>query len=182
MCKVIEYKLIEGFDDYAVSTDGKVWTLDYNHTGKMKELKPNPIKGGYLQVCLYNGDTRVMKLVHRLVSEAFIANPENKPEVNHKDEVKTNNCVDNLEWCTGEYNRNYGTRNERAAKTLTNRKDRSTPVVCLETAVVYPSTCEASRQTGVNQRHISECCNGKLKTAGGFHWGRFVEGNNPIYS
>ena len=182
MCKVIEYKLIDGFEDYMVSSEGKVWSLNYGRTGKMKELKPNTIKGGYLQVCLCNGDTRVMKLVQRLVAEAFIPNPNNRPQVNHIDQKKTNNCVENLEWCTADYNNNYGDRNERAAKTLTNRKDRSTPVVCLETAVVYPSTHEASRQTGVNQRHISECCNGKLKTAGGFHWAKSVEGEKPIYS
>lgn len=178
---VVEYKLIEGFDDYMVSSDGKVWSLNYSRTGKMKELKPIPGRGGYLRVDLWTNGQMAHKLVHRLVAEAFVANPYNRPEVNHIDEVKTNNCVENLEWCTVEYNRNYGTRNARSAKARTNHKTLSTPVVCLETGEVYPSVHEAERQTGINQSNITKCLNGKLKTTGGFHWGKFIEGDNPIY-
>ena len=175
---VVEFKLIEGYGDYMVSSDGKVWSLKY---GKMKERKPTPDRGGYLRVSLYTNARRAHKRVHRLVAEAFIFNPDNLPEVNHKDEDKTNNCVDNLEWCTAEYNSNYGTRNERVAKTHINHKAFSIPVVCLETGEVYPSAHEASRQTGINQQNISACLNGKLKSAGGFHWARFDEGDNSIY-
>ena len=177
MCKVVEYELIEGYPDYMVSSDGKVWSLKY---GK-KELKPMPNNRGYLYVYLCTNGRRAKKSIHRLVDEAFITNPDNLPQVNHEDEDKTNNCVDNLEWCTAEYNRNYGTRNERAGKALTNHKDLSVSVVCLETGEVYPSMCEASRQTCINLGRISECCNGKRKTAGGFHWAKFIEGENPIY-
>lgn len=171
MCKVVEYKLIEGYPDYMVSSDGKVWSLNYHHTGKMKELKPW-MTSGYLYVGLWNDNTLIKKRVHRLVAEAFIDNPDNLPQVNHKDEDKTNNSVGNLEWCTAEYNLNYGARNERSAKTLTNHKAFSIPVVCLETGVVFPSAHEASRQTGIDQRNISACCNGKQKTAGGYHWAK----------
>lgn len=167
MCKVIEYKLIEGYPDYMVSSDGKVYSLK---NGKKEELKTRIEKRGYMDVPLYTNSQCVRKRVHRLVAEAFITNPDNLPQVNHKDEDKTNNCVENLEWCTAEYNNNYGAHNERVAKTLTNRKDCSVPVVCLETSEVYSSVCEASRQTGINRGHISSCCNGKLKTAGGYHW------------
>ena len=181
MCKVVEYKLIEGYDNYMVSSDGKVWSLNYNHTGEMKELKPILDKDSYLRVNLYTNGRHVFKRVHRLVAEAFVANPENKPEVNHEDEDKMNNCDDNLGWCDRNYNNNYGTRNERSAKTQTNRKDLSVPVVCSETGEIYPSSREASRQTGIDRRNISSCCNGKLKTAGGFHWAKFIEGDNSIY-
>lgn len=182
MCKVIENKIIEGYPNYMVSSDGKVWSLNYNHTGEIKELKPMPDKDGYLHVCLCANGQKARKIVHRLVAQAFIANPDSLPQVNHKDEIKTNNSVENLEWCTAEYNNNYGDHNERAAKTRTNHPAMSTPVVCLETGVVYPSAMEASRQTGIHQGHISECIKGKRKSAGGCHWAKFVEGENPIYS
>lgn len=166
MCEVVEYKLIEDFPDYMVSSDGKVWSLKH---GKMKELKPKTDRG-YLRVGLWNNGRRVFKLIHRLVAESFIDNPDNLPQVNHKDEVKTNNCVENLEWCNAEYNHNYGTRNDRAAKAHINHKAFSVPVVCVETGVVYPSVREAERQTDIKWQNISACCNGKQKTAGGFHW------------
>lgn len=175
---VIEYKLIEGFGDYIVSSDGKVYSLKH---GKMKEKKPWVNKSGYLDVLLWANGRHVHKLIHRLVARAFISNPDNLPEVNHKDEVKTNNCVGNLEWCTSEYNKNFGSRGERVAKALINHPDLSVPVVCLETGVVYPSVSEASRQTGVHYQHISNCCNGKRQTAGGYHWARFIKGDNQIY-
>ena len=178
MCKVVEYKLIEGFDDYMVSSDGKMWSLK---RGKMKELKPVPNKRGYLRVCLCTNGRRVCKLVHRLVARAFKSNPDNLPEVNHKDENKTNNSEENLEWCTLEYNRGYGTRNERAGKAHINHPDMSVMVVCIETGDVYPSTKEVERRTGIYCSHISACLNGKQQTAGGFHWARFLKGDNPIY-
>lgn len=166
MCEVVEYKLIKDFPDYMVSSDGKVWSLKH---GKMKELKPQTDRG-YLHVGLYINGRRVMKRVHRLVSEAFIDNPENLPQVNHKDEVKTNNCVENLEWCTAEFNSNWATRNERMAKARINHPDLSTKVLCIEIGTVYPSVSEASRQTNITRENISKCCDGKRKTAGDFHW------------
>lgn len=169
MCEVIEFKLIKDFPDYMVSSDGKVWSLNYNGTGKMKELKPQTVRG-YLRVGLYINGRQVFKRVHRLVAEAFIDNPDNLPQVNHKDEVKTNNCVENLEWCNAKYNNNWATRNERLAKARINHPDLSTKVLCIETGTVYPSAHEAERQTDIYQTHISACCNGKQKTAGGFHW------------
>lgn len=175
---VVEYKLIEAFEDYMVSSDGKVYSLK---RGKMKEMKPGLNKGGYLNVVLCSNGRHVTKSIHRLVSEAFIANPDNLPEVNHKDEVKTNNCVDNLEWCTSDYNNNYGDHNEKVSKANINHPAKSTPVVCVETGEVYPSVREAERQTGVNNMSISFCLNGKRKTAGGYHWARFIKGDNLIY-
>ena len=178
MYEVVEYKLIEGYDDYMVSSDGKVWSLKY---GKMKELRPRADRDGYLRVCLCINGRRVEKRIHRLVAQAFVTNPDDEPEVNHKDEDKTNNSMENLEWCSRDYNCNFGSRNERVAKAHVNHKFFSKPVVCLETGVVYPSTREASRQTGTNQSSISSCLSGRYKTAGGYHWARFVEGKNPIY-
>ena len=73
-------------------------------------------EGGYPEISLYKDGLRKQKLIHRLVAEAFISNPNDFPEVNHKDENKKNNCVENLEWCTSEYNTNYGTLIERLSK------------------------------------------------------------------
>lgn len=84
---------------------------------KKKEslLKFEVCKNGYLRVNLNTDGGRKHFLVHRLVAEAFIPNPQNMPQINHKDEDKTNNSVDNLEWCDAKYNNNYGERTKRAS-------------------------------------------------------------------
>lgn len=96
-----------------------------NELGEVKSkrgiLKPKPTKWGYLQVGLYKNGVCKNFSVHRLVAKAFIPNPDNLLEVNHKDENKLNNTVENLEWCTRKYNINYGSHNERMAFTNSNR-------------------------------------------------------------
>ena len=121
-----EWRPIEGYEGlYEVSSYGRVRSLDryvktcyeaYKlHKGKI--LSPAKDKNGYLKVNLCcNGKHNTIR-VHKLVAQAFIPNPDNLPEVNHKDEVKTNNNVDNLEWCDRSYNISYGTRTERQKKT-----------------------------------------------------------------
>ena len=101
----------------------------------------------------------------------FIPNPNNLPEVNHKDEDKTNNNVENLEWCTREYNINYGTALQRIGETqkLTNPNKKA--VLCIETGEVYFSTQEVSRQTDINNTSISKVCNGKRKNCWRFSLG-----------
>lgn len=98
------WKKVKEFCEYEVSNMGRV------RKGE-KILKAQKDSGGYMYVALrHNNDKPVNRSIHRLVAIAFIPNPDNLPQVNHKDETKTNNNLDNLEWCTAKYNRNYGTK------------------------------------------------------------------------
>ena len=111
------WKDIRGYEGkYQVSNIGNVRSLNYRGVkGKVKRLKTECNNCGYILVFLYKECKPKGYSVHRLVAEAFIPNPNNLPQVNHKDENKANNCVWNLEWCTREYNRNYGTCPQRVS-------------------------------------------------------------------
>lgn len=158
---------------YEVSNYGNVRSLNYNHTGKERILKPIKDSSGYPQVNLYKNGKRKMFQVHRLECEAFIPNPDNLSQVNHKDENKENNRVENLEWCTAGYNVNYGTRNKRIADKNRNGK-LSIPVLQYslngEFIREFPSTMQAQRDLGFDNSNISKCCNGKLNSAYGYKW------------
>ena len=132
-----------------------------------------------MQVALYFGDgRRKLEHIHRLMALTYIPNTEHLPQVNHIDENKLNNSVDNLEWCSQKYNINYGDRTARAARTtskvLTNRKDQSRPVLQFtlggEFIKEYPSRLEAQRQTGIKATQIGRVCKGteSFKSAGGY--------------
>ena len=158
-----EMKDIVGYEgEYAITRDGNVWSYKSN-----KFLKPRLI-GGYHQVNLYKDGKKKDLYIHRLVADAFIPNPDNLPQVNHKDEDKSNNCVENLEWCDAKYNANYGTRTERVINKI------SIPVYCVELDKVFKSGKEAAKELGISNQNITSCCKGKLKTTGGYHW-RYAE-------
>ena len=161
------WRAIAGYEGlYEVSDLGRVKSLKH---GKEKILKPWKTNNGYLHVIIFKDGHRKQTLVHRIVAEAFIPNPNNLTTVNHKDEVKTNNTVTNLEWMSMKDNLNYGTRNKRITESLSKQVqmfDKSTG----ELLATFPSTNEAGRVTGINQSNISECCNGKRKSACGYIW------------
>lgn len=163
------WKKIEDYENYEVSNYGRVKSLNYNRTGKEKILKTGVIEG-YLVVGLCKEGVQKNHLVHRLVASAFIENPNNYPIINHKNEIKTDNTIQNLEWCTHFYNINYGTRTERSVQSRINNKKQSKQVLCVETGIIYPSAREVYRQLGFNCSHICSCCNGKRKTCNGYNW------------
>ena len=164
------WKAIAGYEGlYEVSDLGRVKSLGNNKTRKDKILKPVNNNHGYLRVCLCKDCHTKRLLVHRLVADAFVPNPQGLETVNHKDEVKNNNTASNLEWMSKKDNLNYGTRNKRVGESLSKQVqmfDKSTG----ELLASFPSTREAERVTGIANPNISSCCNGKSKSAGGYIW------------
>lgn len=162
------WKDIEGYEGlYQISTLGKVKSLKYN---KEKILKPGKDTNGYLMVVLCKNGKQKECSVHRLVAQTFIHNPnsEHYTQVNHIDENKTNNTIENLEWCTSKYNSNYGSRIERISKS------KSKPVIGINKIngyiVEYQSATEVERCLGISQKNITTCCKGKRNSAGGYRW------------
>ena len=162
------YKDIKNYEGkYQVSNLGQIMSLNYRNTGKHKLMSPVEDKDGYFRVCLYKDEKRKSFHIHRLVAEHFLPNPDNLPQVNHRDENKQNNSVDNLEWCSNEYNVNYGKRNQKCAKAL------SKTVLQFSKSGEFIREWESineCRRNGFNQGNICKCCNGKLKSSFGYIW------------
>ena len=168
---------VKGYEGlYQVSDQGRVKSLERTFINKIgreryvKEcfLKPGADGGGYLRVGLCDGEKRKTFKVHRLVCEAFHENPDNKPQVNHINEIKTDNRASNLEWATARENSNFGTRNERLGKAQSKPVGQYTLDGDLIKA--WQSTNEVQRQTGFSQGNISLAANGKYKQAYGYIW------------
>ena len=181
------WKEIKGYEGrYQISSLGRVKSLNYNKTGKEDILSPGNIRG-YLHVRLSKEGKSKPFQVHRLVALHFIPNPNNYPEVNHKDENKQNNTVDNLEWCDRKYNCNYGTRTQRSSesrkgcthtenskrKISQNHADfsgsknpRARKVQCITTEEIFNCIQEGADYYHINRNCISACCVGRQKTGG----------------
>lgn len=159
---------IPGYEKlYAATEDGEIFSYR-----SQKFLKQSKDGCGYSKVILYKDGTRKTCKVHRLIALTYLENPLNLPCVNHKDECKTNNCVENLEFCDAKYNNNYGTRNERAAKSLQKK------VQCIETEEIYESLKEAAKSNFISVSHLSNHLVGRRKSAGGLHWRYYEEQEN----
>ena len=172
-----EWRDVIGYEGlYQVSNLGRVKSMYDERHKKYRELILTPFMNdnGYFRVGLCKDGEKKVFLVHRLVAMTFIPNPENLPEVNHKDEDKTNDVVSNIEWCDRKYNIKYGTRNKRISEALTNGKlskrvlqiNKDTGEVIME----WPSAHEVERQLGYSNAHISKCCLGKYSQVYGFKW------------
>ena len=146
---------------YQISNKGRVKSLKY---GKERILRAHDNGDGYLKVQLYKNTACQYRYIHRLVAIAFIQNPDNKPQVNHKDENKKNNCVENLEWITCIDNCNYGTRNERVSRKILQYSKSG------EFIREWQSAAEVERVLGIDNSNITKCCKGKRKYAGSFIW------------
>lgn len=116
---------------FQISNTGKVKRFYKNGTTNI--LKGVIKRGGYQGVLLKANGIFKCELIHRLVATHFIPNPDNLPQVNHKDENKLNNNVENLEWCTTKYNNNYGTKGKRISESKLNKTYNCYQVKCIET-------------------------------------------------
>ena len=182
---VYDDEIYEGL--YKVSNFGRILSLNYRRTGKAELLKPGDDGRGYFQVILSKNGEYKKCLVHRLVAEAFLENPENKPCINHKIDTKEGKKINmvifnedgtvnkertTIEWVTYKENNDYGTRNERAAKANTNGKlSKRVLQLSLNGDLIkeWPSTRECGRN-GFNQGEVAKCCRGEIPHYKGFKW------------
>lgn len=166
---VYDGKIYEGL--YKVSNWGRIKNINYRNTGRERLITPSENKG-YLRVQLWKNGKGKMCTVHRLVAETFIPNPDNLPQVNHIDENKINNRVENLEWKSPKDNCNHGTRNERMRKALTNGKLSKKVLQFTKSGELireWESTRECGRN-GFNQSNVAACCRGDKPQYKGFIW------------
>lgn len=161
-----EWRTVKDFDDYQISNKGRVRSKN----GKLnwKILQPTNANNGYLKYSFVKNGKRFNKYTHRLVAEAFISNPYNKPQINHKDGNKHNNVVSNLEWCTGSENQLHKI-DVGLCKTIK-------PTRIIETGEVFNSIGGCARAIDGNRVHIGECCRNERETHKGLHF-EFVDIN-----
>ena len=176
------WKDIAGYEGkYQVSNLGNVKSLRYRGSNFSKNLTPKTNNDGRLWVELAGGSKPKQFLVHRLVAMAFIPNPNGYAEINHKDENPQNNVVNNLEWCTRQYNVSYYyDRHPHPARPHVGRKHGCLTMLQVDQfskdgAFVkrWDNSREIYVQTGMSDWSISQCCRGKRKSAYGYIW-RYV--------
>lgn len=166
-------KNIKDFENYCVDAFGNIYSLNYKRTGRLKKLKQKKDKDGYLLVNLCNNKKEYTKKVHRLVAETFIPNYKKLPEVNHKNGIKFDNRVENLEWCTRRGNAIHMYNTGLCKKRFGKNNASSKIVLQIKDGIIvaeFYSTMDAQRETGVLSSSICRCCCGKYKHAGGFLW------------
>ena len=175
---------LEEYPYYYITETGEIYSRIsnryHNKNGRITKKIQLKDKDGYLRVGLFNKKGKQKSvLVHRLVAEAFIPNPENKPVVNHKNGIKTDNRVENLEWMTISENTKHAYRvlGIKPNKTFLGRRGKLCPfakkIQQIKDGVVvneFYGASEAFRKTGFNQTHIRDCCKKKRNMCGGYQW------------
>lgn len=167
------WKAIQGYEGlYQVSNLGNVKSLNWANKGFPQNLYLKKHCRGYLQVELSKNGKKTMITVHRLVANAFLSNPQGLPVINHKDENKRNNCVDNLEWCTHSQNMmcyfaNHDSPNSKPLNVheVIAQKDLDGNVL-----KIWENAITIKHSLGLNEWAIRECCRGNRNTAYGYKW------------
>ena len=176
---MLRIKEIDDFSGYYISENGDVFSKKGQWPNIMRKLKPGISRFGYCRITLHKDKKQFHKSVHRLVAEAFIPNPENKIDVNHKNGIKTDNRIENLEWATRSENikHSYSVLGTKPNKPWKNRfgkqHNRSKIVIQIKdgkTIEQFGSLLEAERKTGIDHSSISMCCRNKRHTAGTYKW------------
>ena len=175
------WKEVKGYEGrYAISNFGRLMSHNYMNNGYDRVMVPKKNNSGRLYYELYKNGKSKTFLAHRLVGIHFIDNPNNYPEINHKDENPKNNRVDNLEWCDRMYNVHYSMNlhPERATKRKESSKWHDKNVVQMDEDLnivrVFENVMSCAREMNYNAWSIIQCCNGIRKHAYGYKW-RFAD-------
>lgn len=178
----MELVKLKGFSDYAITETGDIYSLNYRHTGSIKKMTPKTSWGGrYYTIGLFRNGVKKYFLIHRLVAETFIPNPENKPQVNHINGNKKDNRVENLEWATMSENmlHAYRTGLSTPPRSMLGRFGKDNPhsriIQQIKNGKViaeFYGLREASKKTGVCANSICDVCRHRKHcfTAGGYQW------------
>ncbi len=179
-----EWRDIKGYEGcYQVSNMGRVRSLDHlipTRNPNMFTLSKGRIRTpvlkrhGYLEVTLadsQNGKKVYSAKVHRLVAQAFLPNPLNLPQVNHKDEDKCNNLLSNLEWCTAKYNSNYGNHNKNVSIASIGKNAKPIIGINVETGEkLYLPVMSHCKKYGFNTTEVWKCATGRITQVKGYIW------------
>lgn len=183
------WKDVCGFEGlYQISSYGRIKSLHYYGGDRVEILKPARDKNGYLTIGVWKDGKRYSKKMHRLVAEAFIPNPDNLPQINHKDEDRENNFVENLEWCTNKYNVNYGNHSLHAAQAQMGKRHTVEHIMKIranapgskavlminpdDMSIVgeYVSGSEAARQIRGTATNVAYACRNQGTKYKGYFW------------
>lgn len=155
---------VSGFENYIITCTGNLYKLSDIKYKKITATKKNT---GYLESRISFENKTKYALIHRLVAQAFIPNLDDLPQVNHKNEIKTDNRVDNLEWCTAKYNMNYGTARERS----TAKQSKAIIQIDIRGNIIkYWDSIQEAGRNGFDASNICACLKGRLNRHRGFKW------------